>query len=67
MKYLLKRFGLESCKPIWTPVITSHKLSRKDVTPEVEHKKYISVIGGLQYLTHTRPDIDNSVGVVARF
>ena len=24
------------------------------------------MIGGLQYLTHTRPDIDNSFGIVAR-
>ena len=25
------------------------------------------MIGGLQYLTHTRPDIENAVGIVARF
>ena len=36
LKDLLKRFGLESCKPIGTPMITSHKLSSKDETPEFE-------------------------------
>ena len=35
LKDLLKRFGLEICKPIGTPMITSHKLSSKDETPIV--------------------------------
>ena len=25
------------------------------------------MIGGLQYVTHTRPDIENAVGIVAQF
>ena len=33
----------------------------------VEKKKYRSMIGGLQYLTHTRPSIENSFGIVAQF
>ena len=37
------------------------------MTPEVENKKYRSIIGGLQYLTHTKPNIENAVGIVARF
>ena len=67
LKDLLKRFGLETCKPIETPMVTRHKLSTKDETPTVEQKKYISMIGGLQYLTHTRLDIENAVGIVAIF
>ena len=47
LKDLLKIFGLESCKPIGTPMITGHKLSSKDETPTVEKKKYRSIIGGL--------------------
>ena len=66
MKDLLKIFGLERCKPGGTPMI-SHKLSSKDETPTIEKKKYKSMIGGLQYLTHTRPDIENVLGIVARF
>ena len=57
LKYLLKIFGLESCKTIGTPMITSHKLSTKDETPTDEQKKYRSMIGGLQFLTHTRLDM----------
>ena len=67
LKDLLKIFVSESCKPIGTPMITGHKLSSKDETPTIEQKKYRSMIGGLQYLTHTRPDIENAVGIVARF
>lgn len=67
LKDLLKIFGLESCKLIGTPMITSHKLSSKDETPTLDQKNYRSMIGGLQYLTHTRPDIENVVGTVARF
>ena len=63
----MKRFGLENFTPIGTPIITSHKLSSKDETPIVEQKKYISMIGGLQYLTHSRPEIANAVRIVARF
>ena len=64
---LLKIFGLESCKLVGTPMIIGHKLSSKDETPAVEQKKYISMIGDLQYLTQTRLDIENVVGIVARF
>ena len=67
VKNLLKRFILEICKHVGIPMITGHKLSRKDETPIVEQKKYKSMIDGLQYLTHTRPDIENVVGIVARF
>ena len=67
LKDLLKRFGLESCKLVGTPMITSHKLSSKDETPTVEQKKYRSMIGSFKYLTHTRLDIENVVGTISRF
>lgn len=36
LKYLLKRVGLESCKPVGSPMITGYKLSSKYETPIVE-------------------------------
>ena len=39
LKDFLKRFGLETCKPIATPMVTGHELSTKDETPTVEQKK----------------------------
>ena len=44
LKYLSKRFGLETCKPIGTPIFNGHKLSTKDETPIVEQKKYRSIM-----------------------
>ena len=67
LKDFLKRFGLENCKPVGTPMVTGHKLSSKDETPSIEKNNYRSMIGGLQYLTHSRPNIANVVGIVARF
>ena len=67
LKDLPKRFGLETCKLVGTPMVTRHKLSTKDETPTIEQKKYKSMIRGLQYMTHTRPDIGNAVEFVARF
>ena len=67
LKDLLKRFGLETCKPVGIPLVIEHKFSTKDEAPSVEQKKYMYMIGGFQYLTHTRLDIENAVGIVARF
>ena len=67
MKDLLKRFGLEICKLVGTPMIIGHELSSKYETPIVEQKTYRSMVGGLQYLTHIRLDIENAVDIVAWF
>ena len=48
-------------------MVTGHKLSSKDETPTIEKKKYKYMVGGLQYLTHSRPDIANAIGLVERF
>ena len=58
---------MEDYKPVGTPMVTRHKLSSTDETPTVEQKKYRSMIRGLQYLTHKRPDIAHSVGIIERF
>ena len=44
LKDLLKRFGLESCKLVGTPTITSRKLSSKDETPIAKKKKCRSML-----------------------
>ena len=46
---------------------TGHKLSKNDDSKEVDQTTYRSMIGKLQYVVHTRPDIALAIGMVARF
>ena len=48
-------------------MVIGHKLSTKDETPFFEWKKYRYMIRGLQYLTHTMSDIENTIGFVEIF
>ncbi|KAK1652972.1 hypothetical protein QYE76_070777 [Lolium multiflorum] len=60
---LLRRAGLLKCAPSSTPMVASEKLSATDGTPLTaeESTKYRSIVGGLQYLTMTRPDLSFAV------
>ena len=64
---LLFRFGMYNCKAAATPMNTNEKLQLGDGTGVAEPSLYRSLIGGLNYLTHTRPDIMFSVSVLSRF
>ena len=58
---------MEDSKPVGTPMSTGHKLSKNDDSNEVDQTLYKSMIGKLQYVVHTRPEIALAVGIVARF
>lgn len=63
---LLKRVGMTDCKPVTTPLSTSEKLSLHEgslLGPD-DASRYRSIVGALQYLTLTRPDIAFSVNKV---
>jgi hypothetical protein len=66
---LLKKVGMFECKSVATPLSTSKKLSRHERTPlrPNDATKYRSVVGALQYLTLTRPDIAYSMNKVCQF
>lgn len=70
---ILKRFGMEACKPACTPSDTSTKLSinmETDEATEEELRKipYQEAVGSLLYLAQaTRPDIAFAVNDVSRF
>jgi histone deacetylase 1/2 len=53
---LLDRAGMSSCHPVATPVDAKGKLSA-DGDAIADAKSYRSLVGALQYLTVTRPDI----------
>jgi histone deacetylase 1/2 len=66
---LLNRVGLKACKTLSTPLSASEKLSITEgelLGPE-DGTRYRSIVGALQYLTLTRPDIAFSVNKVCQF
>ena len=67
IREILKTFGLEDSKPVSTPMIIGHKLSKNDEFAKVNQTMYRSMIGKLQYVVHRRPDIKLAIGIVARF
>ncbi|WVZ76378.1 hypothetical protein U9M48_024356 [Paspalum notatum var. saurae] len=64
---LLKRFKMDDCKPIETPMATNTKLEADESGIKVDQTLYRSMIGSLLYLCASRPDIMFSVCLCARF
>ena len=67
VKEILKTFGLQDSKPVSSPMVIGHKLSKNDDSAEVNQTLYRSMIGKLQYVAHSRPNIALSIGIVTRF
>ena len=55
------------CKPCVTPMEERLKLTKACTTAKVDAIVYRSIVDGLRYLVHTRPDITFAVGYVSRF
>jgi hypothetical protein len=66
---LLKKAKMDKCKTISTPMSSIEKFYRDQGVPlnEKEQFRYMSIIGGLQYLTLTRPDLSFSVNRVSQY
>ena len=58
---------MEESKPVSTPMETGCKLSKDDKSLEVDQTLYGSMIGSLLYVTTTRPNVMQAIGLVARF
>jgi hypothetical protein len=67
IKEILKKFGMEDCSPVSTLMITGCKLSKDNESPKANQTLYRSMIGALLYVTTSRRDIMQVVGLVARF
>ncbi|GKB21501.1 retrovirus-related pol polyprotein from transposon TNT 1-94 [Tanacetum coccineum] len=63
---LLKKHEMEKCDTISTPMATT-KLDADLQGAQVDQTKYLSMIGGLMYLTASRPDIAFATFVCARY
>nr|AAO06973.1 Putative retroelement [Oryza sativa Japonica Group]ABF94853.1 retrotransposon protein, putative, unclassified [Oryza sativa Japonica Group] len=66
-KDLLRRFKVENCKPISTPIGSTAVLDPDEDGEAVDQKEYRSMIGSLLYLTASRPDIQFALCLCARF
>jgi histone deacetylase 1/2 len=66
---IVQRAGMAKCKAVTTPLASSEKLSITDGVKlsSDDATRYRSVVGALQYLTLTRPDISFSVNKVCQF
>lgn len=66
---ILARVGMTNCKPSPTPLSASEKLSKYEgeLLSSEDSTRYRSIVGALQYLTLTRPDIAYSVNKVCQF
>ncbi|KAI3684116.1 hypothetical protein L6452_33335 [Arctium lappa] len=66
-KNVLLKAGMEDCNPSQFPMKHKEELTKDREGVLVDPTQYRSIIGGLRYLTHTRPDISYAVGIVSRF
>ena len=66
---ILRRANMENCKVSTTPMSSSEKISQDSGDPlsQDDSTKYRSLVGALQYLTLTRPDISFVVNRVCQF
>ena len=64
---LLERICMAECKSCVTLMEERLKLTKDSTTAKVDATLYQSIVGGLRYLVHTRPDIAFAVVYVSRF
>ena len=74
LRKILRRFNMQDCKPISTPIPVNFKLSsRMSPSNEAERMEmsrvpYASAVGSLMFaMICTRPDIAQAVGAVSRY
>jgi hypothetical protein len=64
---VLKKFHMDKCKHVSTPLVVNEKLSKDDGGNSADASIYRSIIGSLLYLLATRPDIMFAASLLSRF
>jgi hypothetical protein len=67
LKEMLKKFQMEDSSPLSTPMVVGCKLSKDDISLDVDQRTYRSMIGSLLYITTSCPNIMQDVGMVGRY
>ncbi|GJS48195.1 retrovirus-related pol polyprotein from transposon TNT 1-94 [Tanacetum coccineum] len=64
---ILKKFGMDSCDPVDTPMVDRLKLDEDPLWIPVDQTRFHSIVGSLMYLTASRPDLVFVVCMCARY
>eukprot|EP00253_Pinus_taeda_P034659 PITA_34659 len=64
---LLNRFGMTECNPLTTPMEQNLKLTSIEGKEFEDATNYRQLIGSLNYLTTTRPNISSAIGILPMF
>ena len=60
---VLEKAGMSECNPTKFPMDPKETLTKDEGGKLVYNTQFKSLVGGLRYLVHTRPDIAYSVGI----
>lgn len=66
-KKVLEKVGMGSCNSTKFPMEPKAVITRDEGGVAVNSTEYKSIVGGLRYLVHTRPDISYAVGIISRY
>ncbi|KAJ0595371.1 putative RNA-directed DNA polymerase [Helianthus annuus] len=64
---VLTTFKMDGAKEVLTPLSVSDSLSSTDSSPPVDPTPYRKLVGTLQYLAFTRPDISFAINKLSQF
>jgi hypothetical protein len=64
---VLKKFKMEKCKPVDTPISLGTKLSKEYLGSVISSTLYKQLVGSPMYPTTTRPDITYATSYISRF
>ncbi|GJR62541.1 retrovirus-related pol polyprotein from transposon TNT 1-94 [Tanacetum coccineum] len=64
---ILKKFGMDSCDPVDTPMVDRLKLDEDPLGIPVDQTCFRSMVSSLMYLTASRPDLVFAVCMCARY
>nr|GFA31461.1 retrovirus-related Pol polyprotein from transposon TNT 1-94 [Tanacetum cinerariifolium] len=64
---ILKKFKMDSCDPVDTPMVDRLKLDEDPLGIPVDQTRFRSRVGSLMYLTASRPDLVFAVCMCARY
>lgn len=66
-KKVLEKAGMRDCNPVKYQMYPKQRIGKDEGGETVDTTQFKSLVGGLRYLIHTKPDIAFLVGISSRF